>query len=108
MLIEKPLASSLEDCDAMLAVARETGKKIGIISQRRFYAPCLRLKAAIDAGQTLDDLLANAAPKSAPGKAAKPAAKKAAKSAKKASAKKPASRTKKAGPEARAGDELTA
>jgi DNA-binding protein H-NS len=45
------------------------------------------VKAAIDAGQTLDDLLANAAPKSAPVKAAKPVAKKAAKSAKKASAK---------------------
>jgi predicted dehydrogenase len=51
VLIEKPLASSLEDCDAMLAASRETGKKIGIISQRRFYAPCLRLKAAIDAGK---------------------------------------------------------
>ena len=51
VLIEKPFASSLEDCNAMLAVARETGKKIGIISQRRFYAPCLRLKAAIDAGK---------------------------------------------------------
>ena len=51
VLIEKPFASSLEDCDAMTAVSRETGKKIGIISQRRFYAPCIRLKAAIDAGK---------------------------------------------------------
>lgn len=51
VLIEKPLASSLADCDAMLAASRETEKKIGIISQRRFYAPCLRLKAAIDAGK---------------------------------------------------------
>jgi DNA-binding protein H-NS len=45
------------------------------------------VKAAIDGGQTLDDLLAKAQPKSAPAKAAKPAAKKAAKSAKKASVK---------------------
>lgn len=51
VLIEKPLASSLEDCDAMLSVSRETGKKIGIISQRRFYSPCLRLKEAIDSGK---------------------------------------------------------
>ena len=51
VLIEKPFASSLEDCDAMLAVSRETGKQIGIISQRRFYAPCLRLKKAIDSGK---------------------------------------------------------
>jgi len=51
VLIEKPLASSIEDCDAMISVSRETGKKIGIISQRRFYSPCLRLKEAIDAGK---------------------------------------------------------
>ena len=51
VLIEKPMASSLEDCDAMLSVSRETGKKIGIISQRRFYSPCLRLKNAIDSGK---------------------------------------------------------
>ncbi|MGA2406362.1 MAG: Gfo/Idh/MocA family oxidoreductase [Bacteroidales bacterium] len=51
VLIEKPLASSLEDCDAMLAASSETGKKIGIISQRRFYSPCLRLKEAITSGK---------------------------------------------------------
>lgn len=51
VLIEKPLASSLQDCDAMLSVSRETGKQIGIISQRRFYAPCLRLKKAIESGK---------------------------------------------------------
>jgi UDP-N-acetyl-2-amino-2-deoxyglucuronate dehydrogenase len=51
VLIEKPLASSLQDCDAMIAVAKETGKQIGIISQRRFYTPCLRLKNAIEAGK---------------------------------------------------------
>jgi UDP-N-acetyl-2-amino-2-deoxyglucuronate dehydrogenase len=51
VLIEKPLASSLEDCDTMLAAARETGKQIAVISQRRFYSPCLRLKNAIDSGK---------------------------------------------------------
>ena len=51
VLIEKPMASSLGDCDAMLSASRETGKKIGIISQRRFYSPCLRLKKAIDSGK---------------------------------------------------------
>ena len=51
VLIEKPLASSLEDCDAMLTAARESGKQIGMISQRRFYAPCLRLKNAVDSGK---------------------------------------------------------
>ena len=51
ILIEKPLASSLEDCDAMLNAAEVTGKQIAMISQRRFYAPCLRVKNAISAGK---------------------------------------------------------
>ncbi len=51
VLIEKPLASSLEDCDAMLSAAKQAGKQIGVISQRRFYAPCLRLKEAIVSGK---------------------------------------------------------
>jgi predicted dehydrogenase len=51
VLIEKPLASSLEDCDVMLSAAKEAGKQIAIISQRRFYSPCIRLKKAIDSGK---------------------------------------------------------
>jgi len=51
VLIEKPLASSLEDCDVMLSAAREAKKQIAVISQRRFYAPCRRLKEAIDSGK---------------------------------------------------------
>ena len=51
VLIEKPLASSLEDCDSMLSSAKEAEKQIAIISQRRFYSPCLRLKKAIDDGK---------------------------------------------------------
>lgn len=50
VLVEKPLAASLEDCDRMIAAAREHGVKLGTISQRRFYAPCQRIKAAIDNG----------------------------------------------------------
>ena len=51
VLVEKPLAASLADCDAMLAAARESGIKLGVISQRRWYEPVLRMKAAIDAGK---------------------------------------------------------
>ncbi len=51
VLVEKPLAASLADCDAMLAAARSSGVKLGVISQRRWYEPVLRMKAAIDAGK---------------------------------------------------------
>ncbi len=50
-LVEKPLASSLADCDQMLAAARKANTLLGVISQRRFYEPVRRMKAAIDAGK---------------------------------------------------------
>lgn len=50
-LVEKPMAASLRDCDAMLAAAEETGVRLGVISQRRLYPPVQRVKAAIQAGK---------------------------------------------------------
>jgi predicted dehydrogenase len=51
VLVEKPMAASLADCDAMLAAARNSGATLAVISQRRLYEPVLRMKAAIDAGK---------------------------------------------------------
>jgi predicted dehydrogenase len=51
VLIDKPLASSLQDCDVMLRTSKETGKKIGMISQRRCYPPVQRVRKAIDDGK---------------------------------------------------------
>ncbi|UCF95919.1 MAG: Gfo/Idh/MocA family oxidoreductase [Spirochaetaceae bacterium] len=50
VLVEKPLASSLQDCDAMISTAAKSGCKLATVSQRRWYAPALRVKQAIDGG----------------------------------------------------------
>ncbi|NJN26123.1 MAG: Gfo/Idh/MocA family oxidoreductase [Cyclobacteriaceae bacterium] len=51
VLVEKPLASSLADCDAMIRTAKIHGKKLGVISQRRFYRPVQRVQEAVAAGK---------------------------------------------------------
>jgi UDP-N-acetyl-2-amino-2-deoxyglucuronate dehydrogenase len=51
VMVEKPLASSLEDCDAMLAAAKKQNAKLAMISQRRLYAPSQRIKRAIETGK---------------------------------------------------------
>lgn len=50
-LIEKPFASTLEDCDAMIKCAAQTKRKLGVISQRRFYPAVQRMKKAIADGK---------------------------------------------------------
>jgi UDP-N-acetyl-2-amino-2-deoxyglucuronate dehydrogenase len=51
VLVEKPLASCLEDCDAMLAASERNQKQLGVICQRRWYRPVQRVRAAIDQGK---------------------------------------------------------
>jgi UDP-N-acetyl-2-amino-2-deoxyglucuronate dehydrogenase len=51
VLVEKPMAATLADCDAMLAASRKAGVILGVISQRRFYEPVMRMKAAVEAGK---------------------------------------------------------
>jgi len=50
VLVEKPLAVSLADCDAMMAAAQAAGTVLSVVSQRRFYPPCQRIRRALDAG----------------------------------------------------------
>lgn len=59
-IVEKPLASSLEDCDTMITAARSSGRQLAMISQRRLYEPVLRVRRAIDAGKIGRPVLATA------------------------------------------------
>ena len=51
VLVEKPMAASLDDCDRMIEETRKAGVLLGVVSQRRFYEPVQRMRAAIDAGK---------------------------------------------------------
>ncbi len=51
VLVEKPLASTIEDCDAIISAAERNGVTIGTMVQRRFYRPCMRIRKAIDDGK---------------------------------------------------------
>ena len=50
VVCEKPMAASLEECDAMLRARDESGKKLSIIAQNRFRKPIRDLKALLDSG----------------------------------------------------------
>jgi predicted dehydrogenase len=51
VLVEKPMASTLQDCDDMLAAAKKANVKLGVVCQRRFYEPSQRMWRAIQDGK---------------------------------------------------------
>lgn len=51
VLVEKPLASTLSDCDEMIDTCKQSDVKLGVISQRRWYKPVQRVKHAIQQGK---------------------------------------------------------
>ncbi len=50
VLVEKPMAASLEECDQMLAAAKKSGKTLSSIAQNRFRDPIAGLKKVLDSG----------------------------------------------------------
>lgn len=50
VVVEKPMASSLEECDRMNAAAASSGKILSVISQNRFGDGIRKLKRALDSG----------------------------------------------------------
>lgn len=48
VVVEKPMAASLEECDAMIAAAKKSGKMLSVIAQNRFRDPVWNLKKVLD------------------------------------------------------------
>lgn len=51
VLIEKPMAPTLKECDAMINAADASGLKLGVVSQRRFYPAVQRVWNAVQEGR---------------------------------------------------------
>src|ERR1035437_10670053 len=58
VLVEKPLASDLQDCDDIINACKKSNVSLGVISQRRWYEPVIRVKDAIDQGKIGKPVLA--------------------------------------------------
>jgi UDP-N-acetyl-2-amino-2-deoxyglucuronate dehydrogenase len=58
VLVEKPLASDLRDCDNIIKACKEGHVRLGVISQRRWYEPVRRVKEAIYKGKLGKPVLA--------------------------------------------------
>ncbi|WP_130859029.1 Gfo/Idh/MocA family protein [Gracilibacillus phocaeensis] len=48
VLVEKPMASSLEECDAMNEAAKRNDKILSIVAQNRFTTPMMRMKHLLE------------------------------------------------------------
>jgi len=58
VLVEKPLASDLRDCDAIINACKVRYARLGVISQRRWYSPVMRVRKAINSGKIGKPVLA--------------------------------------------------
>lgn len=50
VLVEKPMAVSVQECDTMLAAAQRARRTLGVVHQNRFRPECTRLRALLAAG----------------------------------------------------------
>jgi len=50
VLVEKPMAASLQECDDMIAAAKASGKNLSAVAQNRFRTPVWNLKRVLDSG----------------------------------------------------------
>jgi len=50
VLVEKPMAPSLEECDAMIAAQERSGRRLCVVAQNRFRDDLAILKEVVDSG----------------------------------------------------------
>jgi len=50
VLVEKPMATCLQECDAMLAAAEESGRVLAVVSQNRFKTPMMKMRRVLGSG----------------------------------------------------------
>ncbi|MCT1401072.1 Gfo/Idh/MocA family oxidoreductase [Paenibacillus sp. p3-SID867] len=50
VIVEKPMASSLEECDLMIEAQKRTGNILSVVAQNRFKTPMMKLKSVLDSG----------------------------------------------------------
>lgn len=50
VLVEKPMASSLEECDIMNEASERSGKLLSVVAQNRFRTPMMKLKSVLESG----------------------------------------------------------
>jgi predicted dehydrogenase len=50
VLVEKPMATCLQECDQMLAAAEAGGCLLSVVAQNRFKTPMMKMKQVLDAG----------------------------------------------------------
>ena len=60
VLVEKPIALSLEDANKMIAVSKETNRQLGVVLQNRYNLPMQQVRQLIDDGRLGRLLLGNA------------------------------------------------
>lgn len=51
VLVEKPMAPSLAECDAMIEAAKKSGKVLSVVAQNRYKIPTMKVKHLIESGK---------------------------------------------------------
>ena len=51
VIVEKPMALTVEDADAMIAAADESGVRLFVVKQNRFNVPVIKAREALEAGR---------------------------------------------------------